>query len=81
MSLDRYPPGGCVLTDKTRCTLSPFECCDHGLLTRWPGDHKATDGGTCQVCDPQRFPCAVVRAVELRARLAPAIPHNTRRTT
>lgn len=33
---DRYPPGGCVLADKTRCTLPYATCCDHGRAIRWP---------------------------------------------
>lgn len=33
---DAFPAGGCVLTDKTRCTLPYGACCDHGRATRWP---------------------------------------------
>lgn len=31
---DRYPPGGCVLRDKTKCKLRPALCCDEGRAAR-----------------------------------------------
>lgn len=31
-----FPAGGCVLRDKTTCTLPYVTCCDHGRAIRWP---------------------------------------------
>lgn len=63
---ERYPAGGCVLRDKTTCTLPPATCCDEGLAIRWPGEHKPVEGsdfmhpqwcGACDACGPAPTVC------------------------
>lgn len=51
---DRYPPGGCVLRDKTKCKLPRATCCDHGRAVRWPDANLALldPDGHCDRTDP-----------------------------
>lgn len=43
---ERYPIGGCVLRDKTRCKLPYATCCTFGRAARWPDDLQETYPGS-----------------------------------
>lgn len=68
MKTKGYSAGGCVLADKTKCTLSTFACCDQGRAARWGMsiEHRPIEGsefmhpqwcGACDACGPAPTVC------------------------